>query len=75
MVHDDVDKASGNKSKSKGLRKLEIQMRNAKEDLENFKVNATADQLEAFEKSIAHTDSVRVFILQLVFGKDFLKSK
>ena len=75
IVHDDIEKAPVKKSKSKGLRKLEIQMRNAREDLQNFKVNAPADQLEAFDKAIESTDSVRTFILQLIFGKDFLKSK
>jgi ATP-dependent helicase/DNAse subunit B len=63
------------KAKSRALRKLEIQLRKAKEDLQGFKSNAGADQLSAFENSIAQSESLRTKMLQIIFGKDFLKDK
>ncbi|HEV8132081.1 MAG TPA: hypothetical protein VGQ81_12570 [Acidobacteriota bacterium] len=63
------------KAKSKALRKLEIQLRKAKEDLQNFRSNASAEQQTAFENSLAQSESLRTRMLQIIFGKDFLKDK
>ncbi|MBI4456545.1 MAG: hypothetical protein HY644_11680 [Acidobacteria bacterium] len=63
------------KRRSKPLRKLEIELRKAREDLQNFKQNISVDQQAVFERRIEQTESVRTTILQFIFGKDLLKTK
>jgi hypothetical protein len=76
IIGDDVNEIPGEKKgKSKGLRKLEIQLRRAKEDLQNFKSNAALDQQTAFDNAISQSESLRTKILQIIFGKEFLKDK
>ncbi len=76
ITDDDVREIPGDKKgKSKALRKLEIQLRKAKEDLQSFKPNASAEQQATFERAINQSESVRTRMLQIIFGKDFLKDK
>src|SRR5947209_7166285 len=76
IIDEDVREMPGDKKgKSKALRKLEIQLRKSKEDLQSFKPNAGAEQQTVFESAITQSESVRTRMLQIIFGKDFLKDK
>ena len=61
--------------KSKTLRRLEIRLRKAREDLEDFKRGSPADQQAAFDECVEQTESLRTTILQSLFGKGLLKNR
>ena len=61
--------------KSKTLRRLEIRLRKAREDLEDFKRGSPADQQAAFDECVEQTESLRTTILQSLFGKGLLRDR
>jgi hypothetical protein len=61
--------------KSRPLRKVEIELRKTRDDLQDFMQSASAEQQDGFDRFVRQTETVRVGILQLIFGKDALKDK
>ena len=61
--------------KSRPLRRVEIELRRTRDDLEDFKRSASAEQYTVFERFVGETEELRVNILQLIFGEETLKTK
>ena len=61
--------------KSRPLRRVEIELRKTRDDLEDFKRSASAEQYTVFERFVGETEELRVNILQLIFGEETLKTK
>ena len=63
----DIDKNASRKKKSKALIRLEIQLRKALADVQEYKIRAPIDQQDAFDSFLARSEEIRKKFVGILF--------